>query len=108
MSSSMSGATLHSKEPNVNKATQIMKVDFLPSTSLTFPASGSVAASANWYMLIIQPATISEVWKKEVTTGKATATTVPSMLESSKAQATVVKIKYLDLDNLFFLEMGQI
>ena len=58
-------------------------------------------------MLIIQPARISEVWKKEVTTGRATATTVPSMLESSKAHATVAKIKYLDLNNLFFLGMGQ-
>jgi hypothetical protein len=47
ISSSMLGATLHNNEPKVNKMTQDMKVDFLPRTSLTFPARGNEAVSTN-------------------------------------------------------------
>jgi len=97
------GATAHSSEPNVNRDRQSMKTDFLPNTSLAFPASGIPAVATNWYILRTHPAKINEALNDDIMVGKATAIAVPLIADSNNAILAVAKTRYLDI-----LEMIQL
>lgn len=90
----MFGAIAENSEPIVKTAMDIKNIRLTPKMSPILPASGIMAVPANWFTPSTQEASISETWKWDVRSGKATETVVPLMDTIKKAMLPTAKTIY--------------